>query len=68
MSVENRLQNYLQDLAKLHGAHARPVLDYSDNVTVEFGLRVIRFDVNEGDNTIYLSAWARHVSIVRERA
>ncbi len=59
-----RLMNHLRSLSRKYGVEALPVDDYdTQNVTVEYGLRLIGFDIDERKNLLVTSAWVRQVGL-----
>ena len=61
---EDKLAAYLKNISDYYGTVARPIKDPGDNVTLEFGLRLIHLEVAEVTNTLITSVWIRQVDFI----
>ena len=61
---EDKLAAYLKNKSDYYGTVARPIKDPGDNVTLEFGLRLIHLEVAEATNTLITSVWLRQVDFI----
>ncbi len=61
---EADLLDYLKRKTNYYGTAARPILDGQKKLTVRYGLRLIRLEVDEGNNVLTTSVWIRQVSLL----
>ncbi len=53
--------DYIKRRTNYYGTAGRPLLKGQDKLTVWYGLRLIRLEVDEGSNVITTSVWVRQV-------
>ncbi len=58
---EADLLDYLKSRTNYYGTAARPLLHGQQTLTVYYGLRLIRLEVDEGNNVLTTSVWIRQV-------
>ena len=63
MPDEVRLVNNLLDVYKKMGTVARPALNSSRLMQVQFGMRLIQMDIIEKEQVLQTSVWIRAVSV-----
>ena len=62
ISAEKRLIKELFDRYNKCGVDGRPVKNTSHPVSVQFGLGLIKLELMEKENMLYMSTWTRFVS------
>ena len=68
LSGEKKLVHKLLEAYLKVGRTGRPIRDVTKAVPVEFGLGLIKMEVEEHENILSISAWTRYVSTTTEQS